>query len=417
VFEIIMENWLVSPLRIALRFGKVRAMRPTRAKIINLSLMVSMCAAAIAEPTARVKRISSSDANLFTTPENWLGGGGELKTSSPGAYLKLGFTGATFGLVLDTSNYADGQPGHDLPKIGFQIDGGEIGYQTVTRAASSITLELARGLPIGSHQIRISLEGLGHENRWNNPVDQLRIRGFEIDSDGDTARPDLESKRMVVYGDSITEGANTLDRVNVVATKQWSTSWDAVLANLLGAETSTIAYQAQGYSNPGQGQVPPFPQAWVSVEDGVRRKFSHPDYVFVNQGTNGGADSSSVAAMMENFRTVYPSAKLYFVVPFNGSARDGISVAYNQMHKKDAKLFVLDLGYSGQQLVQENSTDGTHPTPTGDAELASALYRQVASGRSYASASYGSSYGPDYGSTETPKSVWNIFRRKKATGP
>jgi lysophospholipase L1-like esterase len=382
----------------------------------------------ISSPT---QSVPVSDENIFLTPENWTNSkDGSIETNSPGAYLKLGFTGTSFAVVVDTSSeiklpgaivnppaqkpdpkkpkpaprmtdedaiseFKGGGFGEDLPsfmagpaptpagrnyelpKIGYRIDNGPINWQIVPVAAHSVTLQLAANLPAGDHEIKISLEGLGQDNRWNNPTDHLKILEFKIDEDAKTLAPKLRPKRVVVFGDSITEGANVYDNLDVVENKQWSETWDARLAQRLDAEISVIAYQAQGYEQGGGGDVPNFKHSYAYVRDGVKRKFSNPDYVFVLHGANGDTSQDDVSTMMTKLRVAYPKAKIFFGVPFGQRSQWAIEEGFIDCWQKDANLHFFDLGEQGARVADADSFDTIHPNPTGHTKLAELVYRQI----------------------------------------
>lgn len=319
----------------------------------------------VTPPPPGNSNVALNDTNIWVTPENWFPRSTSvLETSSPGAYFKMGFTGTSLTLTLDTSSFA-----FEMPKIGVQIDGGAIKYIPIgTIYSSALTVPLASGLAAGNHQARVSLEGLGYVDRWESDIDHLKIIGITIDSGAHTFAPTLRPKRIVAYGDSISEGATTLSNENFVANAQWSTTWEAVLGDKLNAEVSAIAYQGQGYEQTGQGKVPGFISAWNFVRSGMARTFSSPDYVFIHHGSNGTTTQSDVTTMLSRLRSVYPNAAIYQDVPFGGYARAAITAGFQA--QSDPKVYFIDLGTQGQNVVTANSTDGEHPTPTGDALLA-----------------------------------------------
>lgn len=317
------------------------------------------------------KSVSLTDTNIFLTPENWLARtSSALETSNPGAYLKVGFTGTSISIVVDSSTQV-----YEQPKIGIQVDGGSTQYVTIGTYATAVTLPLATGLAAGTHQARISLEGLGIVDRWNVHTDRLKITNILIDSGASTVAPALRPKRMVAYGDSITEGASTLSNDDFVSTAQWSTTWDSVMSDSLNAEISAIAYQGQGYEQAGQGQVPGYLTAYNLIRSGVSRTFSSPDYVFIHHGSNGTVTQSDVATMLTRMRTSYPNAAIYLDVPFGGYNRAAITAAYQA--QSNPKNYFIDLGSAGETTVATYSTDGAHPTPTGHSLLAQMMLPYV----------------------------------------
>lgn len=316
-----------------------------------------------APPASGNTTVATTDPNIFLTPENWLRPSAAfIQTSNPGAYLKVGFTGTSIAVVLDTSTGV-----FELPKIGIQIDGGDTQYVSLSTYAGSLTVPLASGLASGAHQARISLEGLGVVDRWNSDFDRLKILNLVLDGGAQTLPPALRPNRMVAYGDSITEGASTLASDDFVYNAQWSTTWDSLLSSSLNAEISVIGFQGQGYEQEGQGQVPGFLTAYNQIRAGVPRTFSSPNYVFIHHGSNGIVTQSDVATMLGRIQASYPNAAVYLDVPFGGYNRDAIRNAFAAQSNPNS--FLIDLGGQGETVVGANSTDGAHPNPTGDALL------------------------------------------------
>jgi lysophospholipase L1-like esterase len=319
------------------------------------------------------KFVLMNDANVFRTPENWISNGAvSIETSNPGAYIKLGFTGTSIQLVIDASTDCP-----EPPKIGYSIDGGAVQYYTVATVNAALTIPLASGLSAGTHQARISLEGLGYADRWLSADansgggitnrDRLMSKKIILDGGAQSVAPSLKPKRLVTYGDSITEGANSLGNMNFVMYKQWSTTWGALLANDLNAEVSTIAFQGQGFEATGQGNVPAYLDAYASIKNGVPRTYSTPDYVVILHGANGTVTQADAALALTRMRAAYPSAEIYLGVPFGGYNRMVITDAFNA--QADPKTYFFDLGGTGESTATANSTDGTHLTPTGYALL------------------------------------------------
>jgi lysophospholipase L1-like esterase len=381
------------------------------------------------------KLVPVNDPHLFLTPENWVGPSAystAIETNSPGAYLKIGFTGTSFAVVVDTSSLQapppqpmatpspskkkkkkkvpgydedeapveayyphqyempasfeseipaserEHQPMRELPKIGFQIDGGDILWQIVPAVGKSISMQLAAGLPAGDHQIRVSLEGLGYDNRWVNPTDQLKITGFKIDADAATIAPALLPRRMVVYGDSITEGANVYLNNNTVLTKEWSETWDSRLAFQVDAEVSVIAYQGQGFAAQAPGKVPNLLESYEYVRQDVPRVFSNPDSVFILEGTNDGMMRADwVVDLLTRFRKVYPKAEIFIGVPFNTNGLYEVQGGFLTVVKTDLHVHLFNLRDGGAKLVKDHSFDNNHPDKTGHAIAADLIYRQL----------------------------------------
>jgi hypothetical protein len=358
---------------------------------------------------AELKTIPANDQNVFHTPENWVVENSNLETNSPGAYLKIGFAGTAFEMVVDTSaivpivdpTAASPPPplhcplpptppkpvmpvvmplvtslptvAREYPKIGYQIDEGRMETAFISETNEAVRVPLATHLSPGNHQIKIILQGLGHLNRWDHPSDQLKIKAFRIEGKAKTIAPRLKPKSMVVYGDSITEGAKMLANANTAANEEWSSTWDALIAEKLGAEVSVVAYQAQGYEARGQGGVPSLLDSYSWIRKGFARAFSQPDYVFVLEGQNTPTTERDVIEMMTNIRRAYPKAKVFWGVPFSGVSRKEITDANKADGNSDSNRILFDLEAMGAKLVNDHSFDCIHPDVVGHALLAAKI--------------------------------------------
>lgn len=259
----------------------------------------------------------------------------------------------------------------------------------------------------------------------------LEIAGASLDPGGSTARPStLQPRRMLFYGDSITEGTNAhyydyytgachaAGGEMVVNAAQ--ASWGSVLADALKCEPSQTAFAGTGYvtrSSYTYGNVPPlfFPgnasgSAWDKVDSGHSRlqelRDSPPHYVFSAHGNNdqvcAGAPKNpctmadlraSVKGWIGAMRAATsPATRIVVVVPFGGtfsghnSTRDAIRggfVDYQLSYKRsadnesrDPQAYMVDLypnapqGINGQG-ASVNSCFGVHPIADAHARLAS----------------------------------------------
>ena len=159
-------------------------------------------------------------------------------------------------------------------KLGYQVDDGPWQFANVPTsdtlgAAVSVPLAVGLTLPVNipyartHHSIRCYVyasasSGAGID-RWqgggSTGGSYLRIRSATIDAGARTVTPELHPKRMIVYGDSITEGVNaqlydfttgTCSRTGLNAAAA-PMSWAQRFAEGLDAEVSNIAFAAQGY--------------------------------------------------------------------------------------------------------------------------------------------------------------------------
>jgi hypothetical protein len=263
------------------------------------------------------------DPSWYFTDYNWATDSNRGKfTANPGAYFKVGFTGTSFGLTVNTTTTP-------ACKLGYQIDDGPWQFTVVPTSSnlSSTTMLLGTGLtlPVNlpfartTHSIRCYLYASTSVDRWlgggATGGSYWRVVSALLDA-GAKLLPDasVHQARALVYGDSITEGVNaqlydfstagcSRTGLNAAAAPM---SWVSRVGEALAAEVSNAAFAAQGYITPNSliyGNVPPlFPVAsggkepasgrgaWALIDAAHSRlpAFQHrpPDYVINAEGFN-----------------------------------------------------------------------------------------------------------------------------------
>jgi lysophospholipase L1-like esterase len=227
------------------------------------------------------------------------------------------------------------------------------------------------------------------------PSEALRITGLTLDVGGATVAPTLFPKRILFYGDSITEGVHTESASgNAIKDDDATHAFPYTCAAALGAEFGVVGIARQGWTIPGEGgsNVPIFVEAWPYYFAGKPRAFTPaPDYVVVVHGTNDAlapAVPSHVQSTVQSWigaaRAAMPSSRICVVVPFGGFERAPLTQAvqaYKAANPADSNVFLIDLGVgvqsgltnpSGQSSA--HSHDGIHP----DAVTSEALGTQLA---------------------------------------
>lgn len=340
-------------------------------------------------------RVALSDPNLFLSPYNWsVEGTTSAVTAQPGAYLTAGFQSANVRLDIDTSLLA-ALPNRSGPRLRWQVDSGPM--QTYQLAAGDAQIPLnSDTLSAGSHTCKVWFVAADYaQDRWNLPVESLRITGLTLDTGGTTVAPTLLTKRILFFGDSIAEGVRTESAHGDPPRDDDSThAFPYTCAAALGGEFGVVGVARQGWTIPGQdgSNVPIFATAWPFHYSGKSRAFSPaPDYAVVVHGVNDAlapADPSHVRATVLSWlgtaRTALPTSRLCVVVPFNGFERDAVTQAvqaYKAARPSDTKVFLIDLGVSVQTGLTDpsgqpslHSHDGIHP----DAATSQSLGTQLA---------------------------------------
>lgn len=347
-------------------------------------------------------------ANVSLSPYGWdaslqaVNAGQYLRatlTTSAAANLTLALTSASFASAADASK----------PIIGWSIDGGPIqSIQLTTANLSTGSITLATGLAAGSHSLYAYYRSSDpYLDRWT-PAGVFAPTALAVSAGTLTvATLTALAKRAIFWGDSITEGEQTEANGYAAAADAYH-GWVRGVASAIGAEYSQVGFGGQGWTTTAaDAHTPGFTSSWNFLHAGAARSFSvAPDYVFINQGTNGNScgTTGTVSAFLTALRSaVGASCKVFLLIPFNGSVKsttpslpseyatyqggspnvtvtttDGIAVSKGTV---DAATFLLDLGTAATVglagVASANSYDGTHPSAYANTGLASMVSRGV----------------------------------------
>jgi hypothetical protein len=312
---------------------------------------------------------------------------------NPGSYFKTMFTGRSAILSIEVTGVASDQP----PKVAWSIDDGP--FQTGEVHSGSNELPLAKGLEIKAHSVRFLFSASdANVNRWLLPVEGLKIYGMILDPGSSLLFPSqsiaLSPKKIIFFGDSITEGAWVLgnsDRkidgryVDWVRFSDARLSWTRAVALALNAEYGTVGFGGTGWVHTATPFVPALPESWQFYFDNHSRLADGqlvptPDYVIVNMGTNDRDRNISTAltTVLRQIRNAAgPGADIILIVPFGQMNRDPIVDA--ALKVEDQHLFTIDLGPQWAYGISHyghsslRSFDGVHPAATATAEYATAV--------------------------------------------
>ena len=341
--------------------------------------------------------VSVTDPAVFCSPyTTYSDGPGALQANNvragstfiewinPGAYLKFGFTGRSLRLHIDTSAATEGF----MPKVRWSLDDGRLVTLYLKRGQK--TIDIADHLKDGSHTLAFYLASTdAYADRWNRPVQSLKITGIEIDAGAAVSAPSgpiaLEPKRALLFGDSITEGmwvlGDSKDSTKAVELNDATQAWPAMLAEALGTEYGICGFGGQSWVR-FMKEVPPLPQSWKDYSKGRSRlfdgKFSPvPDYVFVNMGTNDGSTDVSAPAerwLRDVLQAVGPRTQVFVAADLKQAVAK----------ESDARVFLLDLGPKWAYGLHTYGVparvayDGLHPDAQAAGRYAAALIHALA---------------------------------------
>lgn len=339
-----------------------------------------------APPLAAVAPGSASPLGDYESPYNWFTDpiAPHARTScAAGAYRRGVFTGTSLSVTFDlTQLQAAGST--DYPYYVVSVDGGAfVRFQVPTSGSSSVVVSVASGLAAGAHSYQFMHEyWVGAGRYTSDAFSAIRILAITPSGGGVSQPATVLPKKMLLYGDSLSEGWNAL-AIFPAGTPPGSasSSYVQVLAHDLSCELGAVANEGQGWLAPTD--VPGLATAWPNYISGVSRLTSSllspaPDYIVTEMGTNDGSQTdaavrAAVTATMTAFRTAAPLAKLVIVLPFTTTTKlSAITNGFNDFVSGGGTNCVLvDCGVVAEILLTlpGNSLDGVHFTVAGNVAM------------------------------------------------
>lgn len=351
--------------------------------------------------------IAVTNGALFWSPGNWdhLTPGtfgvpvDTMQATAPGAFLKFNVSG-TVNLSLNIDNATNsGFAAGNMPIIRYSIDGAT--FTDAQLSPSQTSFVLSSNLSTGTHGVEVYFKASSLSlsvgdvagSSGVSPTNVLRIKGVVIDSGASVAAPTLLPKRMLIFGDSLTQGRS----VNADGSDDATQSYAPLVARALGAELGQLGYGGQGWEAVGGSNAPAFKTFYATYSAGRNRSFSGLDYVMVVHGGNdarmptppsGATIQADCQAWLTAMRTACGSSTVIFVaVEAMGSYASDLAAAVTayKASSGDTKVYLLDprslLPPGVFTLVFGGSTqwtyDGVHPLIYGQARIG-AVYAGLA---------------------------------------
>ena len=345
-------------------------------------------------PARTLITVDNTDWVSGRSPYNWYSvGSSYIQSVNPGSYFKVNFSGTSVYMKVDVSAISAASViAKSYPRIYYQVDGGS--WQTYQLQSSDTSIPLATSLSDSVHNLQvIFLSSDAYTTKWDGTM-SLKITGLTLDSGKILSPATLLPKKMIFFGDSITEGAwvlgNHTDLTDYSNYEMATASWIVPVASGLNAEYGNVGFGGQSWSQ-AWVQLPSLPNAWNYYFSTNSRLtgglFSPaPDYVVENIGHN---DPSLTQSIVTNWFTSLraatgPTTKIFAVLPFTGSVNTTITNGFNAYvsASSDTKAYLINLGSNGttySATIPTYSYDGSHPNVAGDAQLGALVLAQIQS--------------------------------------
>lgn len=316
--------------------------------------------------------IAVNDAGLFWSPYTWrISGSSFAESNNTGAYLRTVFTGTSVTLSVDVSNLTGASTtALKYPAIKYRVDGGS--WSRTQLSSSSTDVSLATGLSDSSHNLEVVIAGLAFDiDRFTTPVSALKITGLKLDNGKAVSLPTLRTNRVLVFGDSNTEGLEILAAGTTVANTDSVQAWPYLIARPLDAEVGVVAFASQGYISGLVGaNTGSFSANWDLYSTGNSRLVSGllspaPDTIIINHGDNDpdtDSTTTGIIAVLGELRTAAPLAKIVVCVPVNLELESRIRSAVTSVG--DANTVVCD---PSEIILQNDYANSAHMNTLGHA--------------------------------------------------
>ncbi|ACU46880.1 putative neck passage structure protein [Lactococcus phage CB14a] len=243
---------------------------------------------------------------------------------------------------------------YKTPYFAYSIDGADMTRQLVT----SPTLPT---VSLDEHIIRVVVDGVTEsENKWIGEKG-FAFKDITVDSTGTVTGVLPKNKKIMFFGDSITEGIRVLS-MNADSDGNSATgAFPYIASTNLNAISYRVGFGGAGVTKSGNGGVPSLINFIDNMTKNKLAPYYEPDIIVVNIGTNdidAATDvfKSQYTAVINRLLIKYSGTPLFIMVPFNGARKSEITDITN--NKKG--VYMVDT--NGWDI---STTDGLHPDVAG----------------------------------------------------
>lgn len=263
---------------------------------------------------------------------------------------------------------------YKTPYFAYSIDGADMTRQLVT----SPTLPT---VSLDEHIIRVVVDAVTEaENKWIGEKG-FAFKDITVDSTGTVTGVLPKNKKIMFFGDSITEGIRVL---NMNADSDGNSATGAfpyIASTNLNAISYRVGFGGAGVTKGGNGGVPSLINFIDNMTKNKLAPYYEPDIIVVNIGTNDFDAATDVfksqyTAVINRLLIKYSGTPLFIMVPFSGARKSEITDITN--NKKG--VYMVDT--TGWDI---STTDGLHPDAAGSIKAGTKLSDYIIStlGRNY----------------------------------
>ena len=303
----------------------------------------------------------------------WVVDANAAKTTAPGAYFDLAFSGQELILHFETKWLLS-----PFPHLWIQVDDG-----------ARVEVPLDKHLRVwakesGNHIVRVIYKGANEmAHIWYEPFGGcIEFLGYDAKAPGEL--PEAEGRKTIEFvGDSITEGILIDEPLgdgikwfgrpyqdDVTAAYAWMT------AEALNLEPYIMAYGGVGVTKGGSGSVPRAQEAYPYCYAGAPVTYAHPDYILINHGANDRFSSTEsycdgYLELLDVITGTHPDSKIIVLAPFCGAHEDALEMLvsnYNARKQMDI-AFIRTTNWIPEEPL--------HPDRSGHREVCRRLVEEL----------------------------------------
>jgi lysophospholipase L1-like esterase len=241
-----------------------------------------------------------------------------------------------------------------MPYFAYSIDGAPLVRQLITNPNLP-------AVTAGEHIIRIVCDGLTEgENKWAGEIG-FAVTGVTVDGGGVVTGILPKNRKIMFFGDSITEGIRVLNMNANSDGNSGSGAFPFTTCSNLNAISYRVGFGASGVTHGGSGGVPDCLQYIDKMTSLRDAPYFEPDAIVVNHGTNDSGSTSQVFqaaynAVLNRLRVKYAGVPIFTMIPFNQAKAADIRACVSGRND----CYLVETSGWGVTYI-----DGTHPDVAG----------------------------------------------------